>query len=93
MEIKHNDNGKRGTFRAFEGEAEAGIITYVWQDEKTFIIEHTVGNPDFKGVGMVLLNAAVEYARQNDFKIVPVCAFAKKMFERKPELADVLAAS
>lgn len=92
MEIKHNDNGKRGTFRAFENETEAGIMSYIWQDENTFIIEHTIGKPEFKGVGLVLLNAAVAFAREKGVTIVPQCPFAKKMFDRMPELGDVLAA-
>lgn len=93
MEIKHSDNGARGTFRAFENDTEAGIITYVWHNEKTLVIEHTVGNPEFKGVGMVLLNAVIDFARKNDYKIIPVCAFAKKMFDRNPQFNDVLALS
>jgi uncharacterized protein len=92
MEIKHSDNGKRGTFRAFNSETEAGIMSYMWQDKNTFIIEHTIGKPEFKGVGMVLLNAAVAFAREKGVTIVPQCAFAKKMFDRIPELGDVLAA-
>jgi uncharacterized protein len=91
MEITQTDNGTAGTIRAMEGEVEAGIMTYTWHDEHTFTIEHTIGNPDFKGVGIKLLDKAVAFARDKGLKIIPQCPFAKKMFERKPELADVLA--
>lgn len=93
MEIKHSDNGSKGSFRAFENGTEAGIISYTWHDENTFIIEHTIGKPEFKGVGTILLNATVDFARQKGVKIIPVCSFAKKMFERRPEINDVLATS
>jgi predicted GNAT family acetyltransferase len=43
-----------------------------------------------KGVGLQLLNTAVEYARTHNVKIVPLCPFAKSMFDKKPELRDVL---
>ena len=91
MDITQIDNGTEGTFRAMEGEVEAGIMTYTWQDAHTFTIEHTIGSPDFKGVGLKLLDKAVAFARDKGVKIIPQCPFAQKMFERKPELGDVLA--
>ncbi|OYQ46804.1 GNAT family N-acetyltransferase [Flavobacterium cyanobacteriorum] len=91
MEIKHFDDGKKGHWKAIENSTEAGIMTYVWAGGDKFIIEHTIGNPDFKGVGMKLLDKAVAYARENNKKIVPLCPFAKKMFDRKEDIRDVLA--
>jgi uncharacterized protein len=91
MEIIHTDNGKKGEWKAMEGDVQAGEMTYVWAGEDKFIIEHTLGSPEFKGVGMKLLDKAVAYARENNKKIIPLCPFAKKMFERKEEIRDVLA--
>jgi predicted GNAT family acetyltransferase len=91
MEIEHFDDGKKGHFKAVEGEIQAGIMTYVWSGEDKFIIEHTIGNPDFKGVGMKLLNKAVDFAREKHLKIIPHCPFAKKMFDRMESIRDVLA--
>ena len=45
-----------------------------------------------KGFGKEMVAAAVEYARDNDLKIVPVCTFAKKVIDETPEYQDVLAA-
>jgi predicted GNAT family acetyltransferase len=90
MEIQHFDDKKKGHFRATEGEIEAGIMTYTWAGDDKFIIEHTVGNPEFKGVGLKMLDAAVAFARANGKKIIPLCPFAQKMFDRKPEIHDVL---
>lgn len=90
MEIKHYDDGKKGHFKAVEGDVQAGIMTYVWAGDK-FIIEHTIGNPDFKGIGKKLLDEAVTFARNNNSKIIPLCPFAKKMFDKREEIRDVLA--
>lgn len=90
MEIKHSDDGKKGYFSAKEGEVKAGIMTYVWSNENTFIIDHTEGNSEFKGIGRKLLDAAVTYSRENNKKIIPLCPFAKKMFDKTPEIQDVL---
>ncbi|KGO84533.1 GNAT family acetyltransferase [Flavobacterium beibuense F44-8] len=90
MEIKHYDDGKKGHFKAIEGDVQAGIMTYVWAGDK-FIIEHTVGNPDFKGIGKKLLDEAIAFARNNNSKIIPLCPFAKKMFDKHEDIRDVLA--
>ena len=91
MEIERFDDGKKGHFKAVENGAEAGLMTYVWAGEGKIIIDHTEGNPEFKGVGIKMLNKAVEYARENDVKIIPLCPFAKKMFDRTENIRDVLA--
>lgn len=91
MEITHFDDGKKGHFKATEGDIQAGLMTYVLAGDDKFIIEHTVGNPDFKGIGMKLLDKAVAFAREKNLKIIPLCPFAKKMFDRKEEIRDVLA--
>ncbi|MCW4468869.1 N-acetyltransferase [Flavobacterium sp. MFBS3-15] len=91
MEIEHYDDGKKGHFKAIEGETQAGLMTYVWAGEDKFIIEHTVGNPEFRGVGMKLLEKAVAFAREKNVKIIPLCPFAKKMFDRNQDIHDVLA--
>jgi hypothetical protein len=33
---------------------------------------------------------AVEYARENGIKIIPLCPFAKSVFDKTPEIRDVL---
>ncbi len=78
MEIQHIDDGKKGHFKAMEEGQEAGVMTYVWAGPDKFIIEHTIGNEGFKGVGMKLLDKAVAFAREKNIKIIPLCPFAKK---------------
>jgi predicted GNAT family acetyltransferase len=91
MDILHYRNGAKGHFKANESSREAGIMTYTITGDNMITIEHTVGNPEFKGIGLQLLDRAVAYARANSIKIVPQCPYARKMFERKPEIHDVLA--
>jgi uncharacterized protein len=92
MEIRHIDQGSKGTFVAEEGEIRAGEMTYVWAGTDKFIIDHTEVSDAFggQGVGKNLVLAAVEFAREKNVRILPLCPFAKKTFERSPELADVL---
>ena len=92
MEIQQINDTRRGYFEAVEDGKEAGKMTYTWAGDSKFIIDHTEVNPDFngKGVGKKLVMAAVEYARKNDLKIIPLCPFAKSVFDKVEEIRDVL---
>jgi len=92
MEIKQTNDTRRGYFEAIEEGNEAGKMTYTWAGDSKFIIDHTEVSPDFngKGVGKKLLMAAVEYARTNNLKIIPLCPFAKSVFDKVEEINDVL---
>lgn len=92
MEIQQINDVKRGYFEAIEDGKDAGKMTYTWAGDSKFIIDHTEVSPYFngKGVGKKLLMAAVEYARTNDLKIIPLCPFAKSVFDKTPDIRDVL---
>lgn len=92
MEIQQINDTRRGYFEAVEDGKEAGKMTYTWAGDTKFIIDHTEVSPDFngKGVGKKLVMAAVEYARANNLKIIPLCPFAKSVFDKVPEIHDVL---
>ncbi|WP_343697667.1 GNAT family N-acetyltransferase [Flavobacterium sp.] len=92
MEIQQINDIKRGYFEALEDGKEAGKMTYTWAGDNKFIIDHTEVSPEFngKGVGKKLVMAAVEYARNNNLKIIPLCPFAKSVFDKVEEIRDVL---
>lgn len=61
--------------------------------KRLMVIDHT-GVPKAlagRGVGLALVRRAVEDARREGFRIVPVCWFAKLMIERHRDWQDVLA--
>lgn len=92
MEIQQVNYETKGFFKAVEDGKEAGLMTYSWAGTVRMIIDHTEINPEFKGqkVGNQLVLAAVEYARENHIKIIPLCPFAKSVFDKTPEIRDVL---
>ena len=92
MEIIQENNERRGSFKAIEERKEAGVMTYTWAGPTKFIIDHTEVNEDFKGkgVGQQMLMKAVAYARTNHLKIMPLCPFAKSVFDKNLDIADVL---
>jgi len=92
MEVKHNKGKTNGVFYMEDNGKQISTMSYVFRNEKTFVIEHTVVDPDYggKGLGKQLVKAAVEFARENDYKIIPLCPFAKSIFGKAPEFSDVL---
>lgn len=91
--IERDDNGKKGRFLIVENNEMAGEMTYTWAGETKFIIDHTLVDEKFggKGYGKKLVMAAVEFARENNLKILPLCPFAKRLFEKTESIHDVLA--
>jgi len=92
MEIQQINDTRKGYFEAVEDGKEAGKMTYTWAGDSKFIIDHTEVSPDFngKGVGKKLVLAAVDYARANNVKIIPLCPFVKSVFDKVEEIRDVL---
>lgn len=92
MEINQINDIRKGCFEAIEDGKEAGKMTYTWAGDSKFIIDHTEVNEGFngKGVGKKLVMKAVEYARNNNLKIIPLCPFAKSVFDKTPDINDVL---
>lgn len=91
MEIIHINNKKKGEFKAMDNEFVAGKITYNWINENCFEIDHTIVDENYsgKGIGKRLVVAAVEYARENNKKIKPLCPFVISLFEKIKEFEDI----
>jgi uncharacterized protein len=92
IEIKQIDSGTKGYFAAFDGEKEAGRMSYTFAGETRMILDHTEVSDEYRGqnIGKRILMEVVEYARQNKIKIIPLCPFAKSVFDKMEEIRDVL---
>lgn len=92
MEVKQEVNGHKGSFYIEENGTRQAEMTFSMAGDTIMIIDHTeVGDAlRGKGAGLKLVNAGVEYARENNIKIIPLCPFAKSVFDKKEELRDVL---
>lgn len=92
MEVKNRNDGKRGVFYIEHNGKEIGLMHYTLAGPGKMIIDHTEVNEAYegKGLGIRLVKAGVAYARQNHLKILPLCPFAKKIFDITPAFADVL---
>jgi len=56
------------------------------------IIDHTDVNERFRGqgVGRQLLDELIAFVRERQVKVIPLCPFAKSVFDKDASIHDVL---
>ncbi len=92
MIVQHQENGSKGAFYVDQEGERLAEMTYSWAGTDKFIIDHTDVSDHLRGqgVGRHLVDAAVQFARDREVKIIPLCPFAKSVFDKDPEIRDVL---
>ena len=92
MVIQHKQLDGRGMFYMGHDGGILAEMVYSLSNNK-MVIEHTEVNVELEGqgVGRKLVQTAVEYARNHNLKILPMCPFAKRVLDKTFEWQDVLA--
>lgn len=90
--VEHERRGHRGAFFLARGGKRLAEMTYT-ASATLVIIDHTEVDEALRGTGASgrLVQAAVEWARAGKVKILPLCPFARHVFDKTPAYADVLA--
>lgn len=94
MKFKQYDDGKEGRFFVIlDNGMEAGWIKYTWLDNGNLLADGTRVYEEFKDqkLGSPLFNKLIEFVKEKQVKIYPVCPFVVKTFARNPELHYLLA--
>ena len=92
MEVKLELTEKNGYFYVVvDGKIEAKM-TFIFAGTDKIIIDHTEVNPgnNGKGFGKMMVTQAVEFSRDKNIKIIPLCPFVKSVFDKTDEFKDVL---
>ena len=90
--IQHERNGQRGAFFLERDGERLAQMTYTVAGTRV-IIDHTDVDDRLRGTGMgrQLVDAAVQWARQENARLMPLCPYAKSVFDKTPDYSDVLA--
>lgn len=93
MKIELLENPSGGEFVIQENGNRVGEMAYTNAGQDKIIIAHTFVEDAFRGenIGKDLVKAGVDFARDRNLKVIPLCPFAKAEFEKQAEYADVLA--
>ena len=105
--IEHQRSGHRGAFVILRDGEKLAEQTYTVAGSRVVIdhtdVDDRLRDPPRPedtdvadrlrgtGPGRKLVQAAVEWARPENVKLMPLCPFAKSVFEKTPDYADVLA--
>lgn len=91
MEIQNKKVGNKGIFYIEKDKKIVAEMVYTMAATDKMIIEHTEVSDELKGqsIGLRLVKNAVDYARKNNIKIVPLCPFTLSVFKKRPEFEDV----
>jgi len=86
---------KKGNNKFYVGESSDNFIahiTYVYEQDNIIAIDHTFVSPELRGksIAAKLLAEVVTMAREEKFKIIPVCSYAVAKLTRNDEYEDVL---
>jgi uncharacterized protein len=89
--VLHTADGHRGAFTIEAGGKTVATMTYTVAGSKVVIIDHTEVDESLRGTGAghALVEAAVQWARASGQRIMPLCHYARAVFDRTPEFADV----
>ncbi len=92
MEIQHQHHLTNGEFFVLdEFHHKIAVLTYLLIEDSSVLIQHTEVKKQLEGqgVGKKLVDAVVQFARKNGYKVIPQCPYANAVFKKTPEYADV----
>ena len=91
-EVQLKISNKSGVFYIEINGNEEAMMTFFLTDDNKMTIDHTEVNTGNEGKSnkKKLLFKAIEYARKNNLKIIPVCSFVKSVIEKTPEFKDIV---
>jgi uncharacterized protein len=90
-EILHECSGQRGAFVIRRDGRVLAQMTYS-VGGAIAIIDHTDVEAELRGTGAgaKLVKAAVDWARAEKKRLMPLCPFARSVFDKTPQYGDVL---
>lgn len=92
MEVQLQQNENKGkAFIEKDGKTLAEM-TFSLAGTSQLIIDHTEVSDELRGqgAGRQLLQKIVDMARERSLKIIPLCPYAKSVFEKDESIRDVL---
>jgi uncharacterized protein len=86
--IAHDEERRRFAADLEQGEA---VVDYRLLDDGTLDLRRTFVTESLRSEGLAgkVVRAALDWARENDRKIIATCPYVSRFLERHPEYADL----
>lgn len=90
IQLRQEDH--RGAWIIERDGKQLAELAYTQAGPDLIILEHTQVDDSLRGTGAgkKLVHEAVRWVRTNGIRIMPLCPFARSVFDKEPELGDVL---
>jgi predicted GNAT family acetyltransferase len=87
LEVTHNQ--AEHTFEVWI-EGYRSKLDYI-QEANNFVITHVGVYPEFRGQGVAgkIVDAALQYARQQSLRVIPMCSYAAAYIRRNPQYLEL----
>lgn len=85
--VKYEEIGGKGRYFILKNDLTVAELTMSLADSKLWIIEHTWVEDEFRnsGFGLRLVEKAVDHAMEKGAEILPLCPFARQVFDQRPD--------
>ena len=90
-DIKHDNEGRKGTFYVEDGGKRIAELAYMKADSSTINVYHTEVSESHRGgsIGHDLVDAAVEFARKDGLKVKADCPYAHRVLAKDEKYSNV----
>lgn len=74
-------------------ESYVAFIDYILNNENIMFLTHTEVPKELggKGIGKILVQKSLEFLKENDYKLAPLCPFVAAYVKKNPEWGVLLA--
>jgi uncharacterized protein len=81
-----------GYFSMHLEKIEIGQMTFYFPEPNVMLIDHAEVDFEYNGKGYArqMVAYAINYARENNLKIIPICPYVKSEFAKNEAYSDVL---
>ncbi len=93
MIFENKKSGNGGIITLNKDTEEVGRLTYtIFPEENKFIISFVLVHSKFEGRGMgkFLVEEAIRFSRENNWKVYPHCSYARSVMMRMEDAQDIL---
>ncbi|WP_139420518.1 GNAT family N-acetyltransferase [Chryseobacterium mulctrae] len=92
MKFENNKSGNGGVITINNEIKEVGRLTYtIFPEDNKLIISFVLVHPEFEGRGMgkFLVEEAIKFARESNWKVYPHCSYARAVMRRMNDVEDI----